>query len=188
MVSIWDLVGPDKFVVNSNISSTAKSLRKELEAFTNTNFLYHPARRLVEKFQHRKKPPNKFIQSKSNIYWMSNIIIGVIYSTRIYLAIIYIIVGFVHLDASFSSPKQSRSMASLSLRKTSCRSLMIPARTWVRTEVTTLIFYILRFKFFLHSNLFLRFNHRDFLHKSSITLLLTPPAACALRAGAAQHR
>ena len=148
MVSIWDLVGPDKFVVNSNISSTTKSLRKELEAFTNTDFLHHPARRLVEKFQHRKKPPNKFVQTKSNIYWMSSIIIGVIYSTRIYLAIIYIIVGFVHLDASFSSPKQSRSMASLSLsRKTSCRSLTIPARIWVRTEVRTLIFHIFRFNF-----------------------------------------
>ena len=149
MVSLWDLVGPDKFVVNSNISSTTKSLRKELEAFTNTDFLHHPARRLVERFQHRKKPPNKFVQTKSNIYWMSSIIIGVIYSTRIYLAIIYIIVGFVHLDASFSSPKQSRSMASLSLsRKTSCRSLTIPARTWVRTEVRTLIFHIFRFNFF----------------------------------------
>ena len=163
MVSLWDLVGPDKFVVSSNISSTTKSLRKELEAFTNTNFLYHPARRLVEKFQHRKKPPNKFIQSKSNIYWMSNIIIGVIYSTRIYLAIIYIIVGFVHLDASFSSPKQSRSMASLSLsRKTSCRSLTIPARTWVRTEVTTLIFYILRFKFFFTFKFVLAFQPQRF--------------------------
>ena len=103
MVSLWDLVGPDKFVVSSNISSTTKSLRKELEAFTNTNFLYHPARRLVEKFQHRKKPPNKFVQTKSNIYWMSSIIIGVIYSTRIYLAIIYFIAGFVHLDASSGS-------------------------------------------------------------------------------------
>ena len=149
MVSLWDLVGPDKFVVNSNISSTTKSLRKELEAFTNTDFLHHPARCLVERFQHRKKPPNKFVQTKSNIYWMSSIIIGVIYSTRIYLAIIYIIVGFVHLDASFSSPKQSRSMASLSLsRKTSCRSLTIPARIWVRTEVRTLIFHIFRFNFF----------------------------------------
>ena len=84
MVTLWDLVGPDKFVVNANVSSTIKSLRRELEALTrrsynNADFLYHPARLLVERFKHRKKQPDKFIQTKSNINWMSSIFIEVIY-------------------------------------------------------------------------------------------------------------
>ena len=89
MVTLWDLVGPDKFVVNSNTTSTKKSLRRELEALTgrtfiNTNFLYLPARRLVERFQEKKKPPHKFVTTKSNINWMTSIHIQVIYFKRIY--------------------------------------------------------------------------------------------------------
>ena len=61
------------------------------------------------------------------------------------MAIIYFIVGFVHLDAPFRSPMQSLSVASLS-RETSWLNLTFPARTWVRTELRTLIFNIFRFK------------------------------------------
>ena len=89
IITLWDLVGPDKFVVHSNISSAMKSLGRELEsltgrAFIDTNFLYLPARRLVERFQEKKKPPHKFVTTKSNINWMTSFHIQVIYLNRIY--------------------------------------------------------------------------------------------------------
>ena len=77
MVTLKDLVCQPGFCLTTSITSTVRSLKRELEAltghtYTNTNFLYPLAESLTSRFRAKKAPPDKFKRSPSNQIWMSS--------------------------------------------------------------------------------------------------------------------
>jgi len=76
--TLLELVNRPGFYLTSNVSSTVRSLGKQLEELTgcsypDTSFLYSPALKLVELFKKRKNNHAKFIRSPSAISWMGSI-------------------------------------------------------------------------------------------------------------------
>ena len=86
MVTLWQLVSRPSFDVTTNLASTVRSLARELQALTgrtfpNTDFLYHTAEALIDRFRKLRKSSQKFKILPSARVWMGSVEIQVIYST-----------------------------------------------------------------------------------------------------------